>query len=172
VRAALWIKVLDERRADMASDSPVILTEQGKEGLERELQQLRAEKHPAVARRIQELTSDGDVSDNSEYEETKEELVIIEARIRELENLLRRAKVVARGEATDIVQFGSTITLRDEFDETDRWTLVSPQEANTLHGTISTESPVGAAVMGKRVGDSVVVNAPGGETTFTIEKVE
>jgi transcription elongation factor GreA len=125
-----------------------------------------------VARRIHELTSDGDVSDNSEYEETKEELVIIEARIRELENLLRRAKVVARGEATDIVQFGSTVTLRDEFDETDRWTLVSPQEANTLHGTISTESPVGAAVMGKRVGDSVVVIAPGGETTFTIEKVE
>jgi transcription elongation factor GreA len=156
----------------MASDSPVILTEQGKEGLEQELNQLRTEKHPAIARRIQELTSDGDVSDNSEYEETKEELVIVEARMREIEHILRRAKVVARGEATDIVQFGSTVTLRDEFDETDRWTLVSPQEANTLHGTISTESPVGAAVMGKRVGESVVVSAPGGETTFTIEKVE
>lgn len=156
----------------MAADSAVILTEQGKEGLERELQQLRTEKHPSVARRIQELTSDGDVSDNSEYEETKEELVIIEARIREIEHILRRAKVVPRSEATDVVQFGSTVTLRDEYDETDVWTLVSPQEANTLHGTISTESPVGAAVLGKRVGDSVVVKAPGGDTTFTIEKVE
>lgn len=156
----------------MAADSPVILTEQGKEGLERELQQLRTEKHPSVARRIQELTSDGDVSDNSEYEETKEELVIIEARIREIEHILRRAKVVPRSEVTDVVQFGSTVTLRDEYDETDVWTLVSPQEANTLHGTISTESPVGAAVLGKRVGDSVVVKAPGGDTTFTIEKVE
>jgi transcription elongation factor GreA len=156
----------------MASDSPVILTEQGKEGLERELEKLRTEKHPAVARRIQELTSDGDVSDNSEYEETKEELVIIEARIREIELLLRRAKVVARGEVTDIVQFGSTVTIRDEFDETDTWTLVSPQEANTLHGTISTESPVGSALMGKRVGETIVVSAPGGETSFTIEKVE
>jgi transcription elongation factor GreA len=156
----------------MASDSPVILTEQGKEGLERELEKLRTEKHPAVARRIQELTSDGDVSDNSEYEETKEELVIIEARIREIQHLLRRAKVVARGEATDVVQFGSTVTIRDEFEETDTWTLVSPQEANTLHGTISTESPVGSALMGKRVGDTVVVTAPGGETSFTIEKVE
>jgi transcription elongation factor GreA len=149
-----------------------MLTEKGKTGLENELEQLRKEKHPSVARRIQELTSDGDVSDNSEYEETKEELVIIEARIREIEQILRRATVVQRGEASDIVQFGSTVTLRDEFDETDVWTLVSPQEANTLHGTISTESPVGAAVMGKRVGESVVVTAPGGETTFTIEKVE
>ncbi len=156
----------------MASDSPVILTEQGKVGLERELEQLRTEKHPSVARRIQELTSDGDVSDNSEYEETKEELVIIEARMREIEHILRRAKVVARGEATDVVQFGSTVTLRDEYGETDTWTLVSPQEANTLHGTISTESPVGSSVMGKRVGESVVVSAPGGDTTFTIEKVE
>jgi transcription elongation factor GreA len=156
----------------MATEGPVILTEKGKEGLERELELLRTEKHPAVAQRIQELTSDGDVSDNSEYEETKEELVIIEARMREIQNILRRAKVVARGEASDIVQFGATVTLRDEFGETDVWTLVSPQEANTLHGTISTESPVGAAVLGKRVGESVVVSAPGGETTFTIEKVE
>lgn len=156
----------------MASDSPVILTEQGKHGLEKELEQLRTEKHPAIAYRIQELTSDGDVSDNSEYEETKEELVIVEARIREIEHILRRAKVVARSEASDIVQFGSTVTLSDEFGETDTWTIVSPQEANTLHGTISTESPVGAAVMDKQVGDSVVVTTPGGETTFTIEKVE
>lgn len=156
----------------MASDSPVILTEQGKEGLEQELEQLRNEKHPAIAYRIQELTSDGDVSDNSEYEETKEELVRVEARMREIEHILRRAKVVARGEASDVVQFGSTVTLSDEFGETDTWTIVSPQEANTLHGTISTESPVGAAVMGKQVGDSVVVSTPGGETTFTIEKVE
>ena len=156
----------------MATDGPVILTEQGKAGLEKELEQLQSDKRPAVARRIQELSSDGDVSDNSEYEDTKEELVIIDARIREIQNILRRAKVVARGEATDIVQFGSTVTLRDEFGETDVWTLVSPQEANTLHGTISTESPVGSAVLGKRVGDSVLVSAPGGETTFTIEKVE
>lgn len=156
----------------MASDSPVILTEQGKRSLEQELEQLRTEKHPAIAYRIQELTSDGDVSDNSEYEETKEELVIVEARMREIQHILRRAKVVARDESSDVVQFGSTVTISDEFGETDTWTIVSPQEANTLHGTISTESPVGAAVMGKQVGDSVVVTTPGGETTFTIEKVE
>jgi transcription elongation factor GreA len=156
----------------MATDGPVILTEQGKVGLENELEQLQSEKRPAIARRIQELSSDGDVSDNSEYEDTKEELVIIDARIREIQNLLRRAKVVARSTSSDVVQFGSTVTLKDEFGETDTWTLVSPQEANTLHGTISTESPVGAAVMGKNVGDTVVVSAPGGETSFTIGKVE
>jgi transcription elongation factor GreA len=167
-----WVIVLGERREAMATDGPVILTEQGKENLERELDQLKTQKHPAVAQRIQELTSDGDVSDNSEYEETKEELVIIEARMREIQNILRHATVVARGEASDVVQFGSTVTLQDEFGETESWTLVSPQEANTLHGTISTESPVGSAVIGKRVGESVVVSAPGGDTTFTIEKVE
>jgi transcription elongation factor GreA len=156
----------------MPTNGPVILTEQGKESLERELEQLKTQKHPSIALRIQELTSDGDVSDNSEYEETKDELVIVEARMREIQNILRHATVVARGEVSDVVQFGSTVTLKDEFGETESWTLVSPQEANTLHGTISTQSPVGSAVLGKRVGESVVVSAPGGDTTFTIEKVE
>ena len=133
---------------------------------------LRTVKLPAVAQRIQELTMDGDVSDNSEYEDTKEELVIIEARVREIENLLRHARVATKSAAMDVVQFGSQVTLVDENGERETWTLVSPEEANTLHGKISTQSPVGAAVLGKRVGDNVIVRAPGGETTFTVERVE
>lgn len=156
----------------MPVDRTVILTAEGKEELERELKLLRTVKLPDVTRRIQELTLDGDVSDNSEYEDTKEELIIIEARMREIENLLRHVQVIARSESPDTVQIGARFTLVDDAGERESWTLVSPEEANTLHGKISTQSPVGAAVMGKRVGDQIVVRAPGGETTFTVEKVE
>lgn len=156
----------------MASERAVNLTVEGKAELERELNLLRTVKLPSVTQRIQELTLDGDVSDNSEYEDTKEELVHVEARIREVENLLRRAKLIARDTSTDVVQLGSTVTLGDETGATETWTLVSPEEANTMHGKISTESPVGAALIGKRVGATVVVRAPGGETTFTIQRVQ
>jgi transcription elongation factor GreA len=161
-----------ERRVAMVSERPVILTAEGKEDLERELNLLRTVKLPAVLARIQELSLDGDVSDNSEYEDTKEELVIIEARIREIENVMRRVRVMERGDNTGVVQLGSTVTLSDESGESETWTLVSPEEANTMLGKISTESPVGAAVYGKRVGESVLVRAPGGETSFVIQKVD
>lgn len=156
----------------MPGERSVILTAEGKSDLEHELKMLRTIKLPEVAQRIQELTMDGDVSDNSEYEDTKEQLVIIEARVREIENLLRHARIATKSGAMDVVQFGSQVTLVDESGERESWTLVSPEEANTLHGKISTQSPVGAAVMGKRVGDRVIVRAPGGETTFTVERVE
>ncbi len=156
----------------MPGERSVILTADGKVDLEQELNSLRTVKLPAVAQRIQELTMDGDVSDNSEYEDTKEELVIIEARVREIENLLRHARVATKSGAMDVVQFGSHVTLVDDSGEREAWTLVSPEEANTLHGKISTQSPVGAAVLGKRAGEKVIVRAPGGETTFTVERVE
>ena len=156
----------------MASEDTVSLTLEGKQELESELDSLRNVELPAVAARIRELTLDGDVSDNSEYEDTKEELVIIEARIREIENVLRHVVILSKPGAHDIVQLGSRVTLVDEEGAQETWTLVSPHEANTLHGKISTESPVGAAVMGKRVGERVVVRAPGGESVFTVQKVE
>jgi transcription elongation factor GreA len=156
----------------MPGERSVILTAEGKVDLEQELNTLRTVKLPAVAQRIQELTMDGDVSDNSEYEDTKEELIIIEARVREIENLLRHARVATKSGALDVVQFGSHVTLIDDTGERESWMLVSPEEANTMHGKISTQSPVGAAVLGKRVGDKVIVRAPGGETTFTVERVE
>lgn len=156
----------------MAGERTIILTADGKQDLERELHLLRTVKLPLVTTQIQALTLDGDVSDNSEYEDTKEDLIIIEARIREIENVLRHAQVVSHGAAHDVVQLGSHVTLTDDVGETESWILVSPEEANTLHRKISTESPVGAALLGKRVGDIVIVRAPGGETTFTIHRVE
>ncbi|HLI51528.1 MAG TPA: transcription elongation factor GreA [Thermomicrobiaceae bacterium] len=155
----------------MVSERPVILTQAGKDELEEELRQLRSVKLPAVTARIQELTSDGDVSDNSEYEDTKEDRVMIEARVREIENVLRRVQVIVPTDSKGVVQLGSSVVLVDESGETDTWKLVSPEEANTMQGKISTDSPVGAALLGKQIGDEVVVRAPGGETKYTVREV-
>lgn len=155
----------------MVSERPVILTQAGKDELEEELRQLRSVKLPAVTARIQELTSDGDVSDNSEYEDTKEDRVMIEARVREIENVLRRVQVIVPTDSKGVVQLGSSVVLVDESGETDTWKLVSPEEANTMQGKISTDSPVGAALLGKQIGDDVVVRAPGGETKYTVREV-
>ncbi|HEX7103909.1 MAG TPA: transcription elongation factor GreA, partial [Nitrolancea sp.] len=107
----------------MSVDRAVMLTAEGKVDLEQELLSLRTVKRPAVAARIQELTMDGDVSDNSEYEDTKEELMLIEARMREIENLLRHARIAEKSDSPDVAQFGSQVTLVDENGVEESWTL-------------------------------------------------
>ena len=156
----------------MLSERPVMLTAQGKADLERELELLERTKIPALAQRVQELTRDGDVSDNAEYEDTKEELVMLEARAREIRDVLRRSRVAPQDGTPDVVQFGSLVTLVDAEGAIETWTLVSPEEANMAQGKISTSSPVGAALLGKRTGDTVTVNAPAGETTYRITSVK
>ena len=152
----------------MAKDRTVLLTASGKTKLEEELRHLETEKRPALAARIQEATEHGDVSDNSEYEDLKEEFVLIEARIRDLTLTLERAELIQRDADDDSVGLGSRVKLRGDDGEEETWTLVSPEEANTLDGTISTESPVGRALMGCRPGDAPTVVTPGGAIVYTI----
>lgn len=156
----------------MVRERPVVLTLEGKAQLEHELEQLRSVKVPMLVSRLQQLSNEGDISDNSEYEDTKEELVLAEARIREIEHILRRAQVITQEGRRDVVQLGSRVTVVDEEGITETWVIVSPEEANAMQGRISIESPVGAALLGKRAGDTVVVQAPGGETRFRIQAVE
>jgi transcription elongation factor GreA len=155
----------------MATEERMLLTPQGKIDLERERDLLRDVKRPQLMQRIQELSSDGDVSDNSEYEDVKEELIQLESRIREIENFLGDAEVVERVDSNGVVSFGSTVTLVDDENEEESWTIVGPQEANPLQGRISNVSPVGSALLGKRVGDTISVVAPGGKTEFRIKDV-
>jgi transcription elongation factor GreA len=155
----------------MAKERTVRLTAGGKARLEEELGTLRNEKRPALATRIQEATEHGDVSDNSEYEDLKEEFVLIEARIRDLEQTLERAELIQRDAGDDSVGLGSQVTLRSDDGEEETWTLVSPEEANTLDGTISTDSPVGHALIGCRQGDSATVQTPGGTIVYTVVRV-
>lgn len=155
----------------MATEQRILLTPEGKAALERERDEARGSKRPALMQHIQELTNDGDVSDNSEYEDVKEELMQLEARIREIENILQDARVVEHADSNGVVIFGSNVTLIDGDSEAETWTIVGPQEANPRIGKISNVSPVGSALLGKRVGDTISVAAPGGETVFTIKDV-
>jgi len=156
----------------MVRERPIVLTPEGKAALEQELEHLRHVKLPALLERLQQLSNEGDISDNSEYEDTKEELVLTEARIREIEHILRRAQMVAHTGPGDEVRLGSRVTVIDDEGVTETWVIVSPEEANAAQGRISIESPVGAALLGKRAGTTVVVKAPGGEMQLTIQRIE
>ncbi len=156
----------------MVRERPIVLTAEGKAALEQELEQLRTVKLPALRERLQQLSNEGDISDNSEYEDAKEELVLTEARIREIEHILRRAQTVAETGKRDEVRLGSRVTVVDEDGVAETWIIVSPEEANAAQGRISIESPVGAALLGKRVGTTVTVQAPGGEMRLTIQRIE
>jgi transcription elongation factor GreA len=155
----------------MVSNRSVQLTPAGKARLEEELQSLVETKLPELQSRIQEANEHGDISDNSEYEELKEDLILTEARIRELEGLLQRAELIHREAGEETVGLGSMVTLKTDDGDTETWMLVAPEEANTLDGSISTESPVGRALVGRRAGDSAVVQTPVGEITYTVVKV-
>ena len=149
----------------------VWLTQAGKGRLEEELQDLRTRRRPELHARIQEATESGDISDNSEYEELKDEWASLEARIFDLEQTLDNSEIIQREDGDEVVGLGSTVTLRSDDGEEETWILVSPQEANTLDGTISTESPVGRAIMGCRAGDAATVRTPGGAMIFTVVDV-
>jgi transcription elongation factor GreA len=149
----------------------VWLTEAGKSRLEEELNDLRTRRRPELHVRIQEATESGDISDNSEYEELKDEWASLEARIHELEQTLERAEIISRDAGSDLIGLGSKVTLRSDDGEEETWVLVSPQEANTLDGTISTESPVGQSLVGRRAGDSATVRTPSGAIVYTVVSV-
>ena len=149
----------------------VWLTEAGKARLSDELHDLRTRRRPELHTRIQEATESGDISDNSEYEELKDEWASLEARIFELEQTLDRAEIIQREDGNEIVGLGSRVTLRSDDGEEETWILVSPQEANSLDGTISTQSPVGRAVVGCRAGDSAAVPTPSGPIVYTVVAV-
>ena len=148
----------------------VPLTAAGKARLEDQLDLLRTRRRPELMARIQDETESGDVSDNSEYEELKETAAIVDARIRELEQTLSKA-VLVEAASDGTVGLGSSVTLRDGEGVEETWTLVSPQEANAVAGTISTGSPVGRAVLGCRKGDSPTARTPVGEMVYIVVDV-
>ena len=148
----------------------VQLTEAGRLRLEEELAHLRDVKRKELAERIEASNDDGDISDNSEFEELKEELIMADRRISELEFLLSTAEIVDH-RSDGVIGLGSVVTMVDSDGEEATWTLVDPAEADTRNGSISTSSPVGAALSGKTRGDSATVETPGGSIVYTITNV-
>lgn len=141
------------------SNKKFILTEEGLNVLKDEYQVLVSEKRPAIAMRIQNARDFGDLSENSEYDAAKEEQSLLEARIAELEEILHRAQLIQLAQATDFVTIGSTIIVEVE-GETDEFTIVGTMEADPAQRKISNESPVGAALLGAKVGEVVEVTTP------------
>jgi len=148
---------------------PVLLTEEGKAKLQAELELLKTERRREVIERIHAaMEFAGDPMDNTEYQDAKNEQAFVEGRILELERMLADAQIIRPAAQGDVVALGSRVTLVDEEGVKESFLLVGAAEANPLKGRISNESPVGKALLGRRVGDRIEVQAPGGLVRYTI----
>jgi len=147
----------------MARD--VILTPEGLERLKEELQELQTTRRREVAERIKEAREFGDISENSEYDDAKNEQMMLEQKIAQLEERLRSAQVVDTSElSTDLVRVGVTVNVKDEkTGDSDKYTIVGSAEANPSEKKLSNESPVGKALIGHKRGDTVDVALPNGK---------
>lgn len=154
----------------MADSKKHILTYAGLKKYEDELQDLKIHRRQEIAQKIKEAREQGDLSENAEYDAAKDEQRDIEARIEELEKILKNAEVVVEEEADlDKVSIGCSVKILDcEFDEELEYKIVGSTEANSLKGKISNESPVGKALLGKQVGDTVTVETPAGEFSYKV----
>ena len=138
--------------------------------LKAELEELKNKKRNEVAQRLKTAKEYGDLSENSEYAEAREEQANVEARIFELEELMKEAVTIKTGEGGDVVQVGSIVTVKKGEKEM-TYTIVGPYEAKPEEGRISDESPLGKSFLGHRVGDTVAVAAPGGSASYEIMKI-
>jgi transcription elongation factor GreA len=157
-------------RKEPVSRKEVILTEEGLKQLQDELTYLSTVKREEVAERIRQAREFGDITENSEYDDAKNEQALLEHRISVLQEKLRRARVIKDSEIdTEKVSVGSTVTLRDKKAGDVRiYTLVGSAEADPMKARLSNESPVGQAIIGKKVGDVVTVPVPVGALDLEI----
>ena len=155
-------------------DKKNILTYQGLKKLEDELQELKVVKRKEVAQKIKEAREQGDLSENAEYDAAKDEQRDIEARIEQIEKILKNAEVVVEDEVDlDKISVGCVVKVLDvEYDEEEEFKLVGSSEANSLNGKISNESPVGKALIGARVGDTIKVETQAGEIEYKVLEIQ
>jgi transcription elongation factor GreA len=158
----------------MEETKTVVLSHEGLTKLQEELDQLRNVKRKEVAERLKDARSLGDLSENSEYDDARNEQAFVEGRIIQLENTLRNARLIEEGVPTGgEVRLGSTVTLKDlEYGDLLEYTLVGSVEADPMHHRISNESPVGKAILGKQKGTVVEVEAPVGHIKYEIIDVK
>jgi len=153
------------------ADRQVYLTRDGYDRLVQELAELRLEKRPQIEERIRLAKELSDTVDNAEYDGAKQEQSFVEGRIQELEQLLADAEMIEDHPSTDFVRLGSSVTVIGSDDEREDYTIVGSAEADPKRGFVSNESPVGRALMGRKVGDEVTIVAPGGSFTVRIELI-
>ncbi len=158
----------------MNNNQPVFLTPEGLQKVKEELEYLTTVRRREVAQMIAEAKAEGDISENAGYDEAKTAQGFLEGRIRELEALLKNAQVISETSAApDVVMIGRTVVVREEgADLEEEYTIVGPPEADPAKGRISNESPMGRALLNKRVGEQALVMSPGGQIVFEIVKVK
>lgn len=146
-----------------------LLTAEGLQKLEDELNYFKSVRRIEVAKRIKVAIEYGDISENSEYDDAKNEQAFIEGHILELENKINTAKIIDEKTRKNVVSVGSTVKLHDEtYGDDLEYTIVGSSEADPFNNRISNESPVGGAIIGKKKGDKVEVNTPDGTVVFTV----
>jgi transcription elongation factor GreA len=151
----------------------VILTPEGLVNLKSELDHLSTTRRREIAARIKEAREFGDISENAEYDDAKNEQAMLEARIASLEEKLRSATVIEPSDlGTDLVRVGSIVHVKDEGGKSNKYTIVGSAEANPSEMKLSNESPVGKALLGRKRGDEVVFTTPRGERRLKITKID
>lgn len=154
-------------------DKVQYLTREGLEQLEKRLQYLVGTRRPEVAERLKLALEDGgELTENSEYEDAKNEQAFLEAEINRINTILLNAKIIEENVKSDKVQVGSVVKVMEKGSKTaEEYFLVGSAEANPVQGKISIESPLGKALVGKSVGDKVTVKAPDGDIVFVIKEI-
>ena len=154
-------------------DEAVILTREGLENLKEELVNLKTVRRKEVAERLKQAIDFGDLSENSEYDDAKNEQAFIEGRIQTLEATIHNAKVIEdENISSGVINIGSYVTVRDvEFDDVEEYRIVGTSEADPMQNKISNESPLGAALLGKRQGQTIKVEAPVGTLEYEVISV-
>ena len=159
------------------SEKKNLLTYEGLKKLEDELQDLKVVQRKEIAQKIKEAREQGDLSENAEYDAAKDEQRDIEARIEQIEKILKNAEVVVEDGLIEVdldkISVGCVVKVLDvEYDEEEEFKLVGSSEANSLNGKISNESPVGKALIGARVGDTIKVETQAGEIEYKVLEIQ
>ena len=149
------------------NNKPTYISKDGLAKLRHELEEMVSLRRPEIAQRIHDAKEHGDLSENAEYEDAKNEQAFVEGRIQTLEVLIKNATIIDEHHTNDHVQIGSTVDV-DGPDGTESFTIVGSTEARPTEGRISNESPVGRALLGRRTGDRVAVRVPDGDISYRI----
>lgn len=156
----------------MLNDKIQYVTAQGLTALQKEFEELKNKKIPDIANLIDEAKQQGDLSENAEYHQAKEEMAWAQGRLQEVRYLLDNAEVVESAQKNQgVIMVGSTIIIKTN-STTKSYTIVGPHEASPLQGKISNESPLGESFLGHKVGDEIVVNTPAGKQAYEILEVK
>ncbi len=152
------------KRSNNMKNNETLITAEGLEELKNELEYLKITKRKEISEKIKVALAFGDISENAEYDEAKNEQANVEARIAKLEQMVKNAKVIKTGKQKGVVSIGSKVTIKDlEFDETMEYIIVGSAEADPFKGKISNVSPLGKALLGKKIGEIIEVASPSGD---------